>query len=101
MAQKEQLDKPQGRHGVLYSTACDRRPPASLPSWTVPYTRKCLLRRRFQEGNIDVAGAAREVCDVVDEFGLRPPSGLTVEEAPLISDDLGVVCYQVDLPPKN
>jgi len=59
------------------------------------------VRRRFQEGAIDAAGAAREVCDVVDEFGLRPPGGLTIDEVPLTTDDLGVVCYQVVLPPKN
>ncbi len=29
---------------------------------------------------------------MVDEFGLRPPGGLTIDEVPLTTDDLGVVC---------
>jgi len=53
------------------------------------------VRRRFQDGSIDAAAAAREVCDVVDEFDLRPPTAAAVEEAPLTPDDLSVVCYQV------
>jgi len=57
------------------------------------------VRRRFQDGSIDAAGAAREICDVVDEFGLRPPTAAVVEEAPLTPDDLGVVCYQAVFTP--
>jgi superfamily II DNA or RNA helicase len=59
------------------------------------------VRRRFQAGDVDAAEAARQICDVVDEFGLRRPTGPTMVETLLTPDDLGVVCYQVVLSPDS
>ena len=57
------------------------------------------IRRRLHEGDIDYRQAAGQICDVVQEFGLRPAKPAEVAARPLTPEDFGVICYQVVLAP--
>ena len=56
------------------------------------------LRQVYADGKMTVADCARRIVDIVSKFGLRPVEVLEAPE-PITEDDLGVVCYQVVLPP--
>ena len=59
------------------------------------------IRRRQQEGELGVAEAAEEIVEAVQRHGLRP---MEVPEEPgsaITPAAVGVVCYQVVLPPTN
>ena len=56
------------------------------------------LRQVYADRNVTVPDCARRIVDIVSQYGLRP---VQVPEAPepITEDDLGVVCYQVVVPP--
>ena len=56
------------------------------------------LRRAYESGGMSVTDCARRILDVVARFGLRPVQVSQAPE-PIGEDDLGVVCYQVVMPP--
>jgi|SRR6266545_3499817 len=57
------------------------------------------VRRRLNGGEVGLQQAADEVVDAVQEFGLRPEEKAAEPPAPLASEDLGVVVFQVVLAP--
>lgn len=58
------------------------------------------IRRRLATGDIDSLQAAHEIVTVVKEFGLRPVRPMSRPPRPLTPEDVGVVVYQVVLPPE-
>ena len=57
------------------------------------------IRRRQQAGELGVAEAAHEILELVQQHGLRPLETPDEPESEITPADVGVVCYQVVLPP--
>ena len=57
------------------------------------------IRRRLRESEIGIWESAEAVVGVVRQFGLRVPEKREETLRQITPDDLGVVCYQVVLPP--
>jgi len=58
------------------------------------------VKRRLEAKEIDQLQAAQAVVNVVKEFGLRPVQAPAVPPRMLAPEDVGVVVYQVVLPPE-
>ena len=57
------------------------------------------LRREYLDGRMSLSDCARRIVDTVNQFGLRPVPTLQAPQ-PIGEADLGVVCYQVVVPPR-
>ncbi len=57
------------------------------------------IRHRQQDGELSVSEAAEEIASAVQRHGLRPMQVPDEPESEITPDDVGVVCYQIVLPP--
>ena len=57
------------------------------------------IRRRQQDGELSVSETAQEIVEAVQRHGLRTMETRQEPESPIKPSDVGVVSYQVVLPP--